>query len=232
MMVGSMFGRGGQFAARLGQMARFFGPPPRIFPYGGGPGFAVEEPHYALFQYGGGAPYRRTPPPPPEEYQDFPNDVEPYEVTRFFVPKEHPSAFPRVFRGMRGSGFPVVNFGLRRSPWDHSLGQLPPEMMETPEEREKREADPDWATLITTGLTAGAGAYGAYTAAQIAEQQAEAARAKAEAERARAEAERAKVTAAQAGATAGVAAAAIPPGVLIVGGLGLAAAVVAAIVLS
>lgn len=117
----------------------------------------------------------------------------------------------------------IFDIGMRRSPWDGALGQ--------------EAAAPAggeggfWGSLVTGVITGAGAAYQAYEKGEIAEEQTEAKEAEAEAARARAEAERAKAAAEQAKARA-VEAGGIPTGYLVLGGLGVVAAVVTAIVLA
>lgn len=116
----------------------------------------------------------------------------------------------------------IFDVGMRQSPWNSlgaPLGQA--------------AATPDFTSMLitglTTGLTTGAKIYETRTAEEIQEEKTEAERLKLEAERARVEAEKAK--AAAAAAAAGGAVGGIPTSYLVIGGLGLAAVAVLALVL-
>jgi len=109
----------------------------------------------------------------------------------------------------------IFDLGLARSPWSQELGQAGAPAV-------KPAVTPDFWSTLTTGLIAGGTAYGQYEAQQIAEEKRKADEAKAETNRIKAEADRlrAQTAATAAGAAGG---AGISPGVLIAGGIGLAA---------
>lgn len=126
----------------------------------------------------------------------------------------------------------IFNNGFKRSPWERTLGQnqdpYAPTVFPWETTTPASGTGPDWGSLITTGITSGTKAYGSYTQGQIAEDTADAAQARADAARAAADAERARAAAAAAKAGQG----GIPTGYLILGGLGLVAAIVTTVVLS
>ena len=121
----------------------------------------------------------------------------------------------------------IFNNGFKRSPWERSLGQTAddPYAPMTFPETTTTGAGTDWGAFGSGLITGGAKAYGSYTQGQIAEERTEAEEARAAAARAQADAERAKAAAAAAKAGQG----GIPTGYLILGGLGLVAAVVTAV---
>lgn len=127
----------------------------------------------------------------------------------------------------------IFNNGFKRSPWERNLGQNQDPYAPTvfPWEQPAATttgAGTDWGAFGSGLITGGAKAYGSYTQGQIAEERTETEEARAAAARAQADAERAKAAAAAAKAGQG----GIPTGYLILGGLGLVAAVVTAVVLS
>jgi len=124
----------------------------------------------------------------------------------------------------------IFSNGFKRSPWDRKLGQEQDPYAPTvfPWEQPSATGSGSSALDVLPGLiTAGGKAYGSYTQGQIAEERTDTEEARAAAARAQADAERAKAAAAAAKAGQG-----IPTGFLVLGGLGLVAAVVTAIVLS
>jgi hypothetical protein len=122
----------------------------------------------------------------------------------------------------------IFNNGFKRSPWDRILGQDSDPYAPTVFPWQTETTGSDVVSVIPGLITGGVKAYGSYEEGQIAED-------KADAERAKADAERAKASAAASAAAAAAARAGqggIPPGYLILGGLGVAAAIVATIALS
>jgi hypothetical protein len=133
----------------------------------------------------------------------------------------------------------IFNNGFKRSPWDRILGQdsdpYAPTVFPWEQPAATTSAGTDWGAFGSGLITGGGKAYESYEQGQIAKDKADAEQARADAARTAADAERAKAAAAASAAAAAAARAGqggIPPGYLILGGLGVAAAIVAAIALS